>query len=162
MTREPDRDGAWVPGTLPPFLGISRTDTPTWALLVRGGCLALIQPIAVRTRLDVNTAWAGERADGSYHEFRRLLADWHARTYQGSPYNIADRYAISADAGAAVITHAATTRRPRACYPVGILARALFLLRRWLPQAAFDAFVRSQFPVPRTQEAPVTAVMGPR
>ncbi|HEY5985308.1 MAG TPA: hypothetical protein VIV12_02840 [Streptosporangiaceae bacterium] len=29
-----------------------------------------------------------------------------------------------------------------------------FLLRRWLPPAAFDAFVRTQFPIPHPQAGP--------
>ncbi len=53
-----------------------------------------------------------------------------------------------------VITRAATSRRPRARYPVGVLARGLFLLRRWLPPAASDAFVRTQFPFPHPQAGP--------
>jgi hypothetical protein len=85
---------------------------------------------------------------GPYNNFRRSLADWYAQTYAGPPHNVAGRLAISADDVAAVITRAATSRHPRARYPVGTLARALFLLRRWLPGPAFDAFLRTQFPAP--------------
>ena len=38
--------------------------------------------------------------------------------------------AVSADDVARVITRAVTSRRPRARYPVGVLARGLFRLRR--------------------------------
>ena len=116
--------------------------------------VVLVEPTAARTRLNANTVWAGDGADGPYTGFRKDLARWHARTYAGPPHNIAGRLAVSADHVARVITRAATSRRPRPRYPVGILARGLFLLRRWLPAAAFDAFVRRQFPFPRPQTDP--------
>jgi NAD(P)-dependent dehydrogenase (short-subunit alcohol dehydrogenase family) len=108
----------------------------------------LIEPAAVRTRLGANMIWAGNHADDSYAGFYHDLARWHARTYAGPPHNIAGRLAVSTDAVAGMITRAATSSRPRAHYPVGTLARGLFLLRRWLPPSAFDAFVRRQFPHP--------------
>jgi NAD(P)-dependent dehydrogenase (short-subunit alcohol dehydrogenase family) len=111
--------------------------------------VVLIEPTAARTRLNANTVWAGNGASGPYRDFRRDLDDWNARVYAGPPHNIAGRLSVSAADVAATITRAATSRRPRARYPVGILARGLFLLRRWLPTAAFDTFVRAQFPVPR-------------
>ena len=39
-------------------------------------------------------------------------------------------------------------RRPRARYPVGILAWSLLAARRVLPDTLFDAFVRTGFPAP--------------
>lgn len=108
----------------------------------------LIEPTAARTGLDANTIWAGDHADGPYAGFYDDLARWHAQTYAGPPHNIAGRLAVSADDVARMITRAATNSRPRAHYPVGTLARGLFLLRRWLPASAFDAFVRRQFPHP--------------
>jgi NAD(P)-dependent dehydrogenase (short-subunit alcohol dehydrogenase family) len=119
-----------------------------------GVWVVLVEPTAARTRLNANTVWAGDGADGPYAGFRTELARWHARTYAGPPHNIAGRLAVSADDVARVITRAATSRRPRSRYPVGILARGLFLLRRWLPAAAFDAFVRRQFPFPHPQTDP--------
>jgi len=110
--------------------------------------VVLVEPTAARTRLNVNTVWASDAADGPYAGFHKDLARWHAQTYAGPPHNIAGRLAVSADDVARVITRAVTRRRPRPRYPVGILARGLFLLRRWLPPAAFDAFVRRQFPFP--------------
>jgi len=110
--------------------------------------VALIEPTAARTSLNTNTTWPGGSTTGAYGNFRGRLADWHARTYAGPPHNVAGRLAVSADQVAAVIARAATSRHPRARYPVGTLARGLFLLRRWLPGAAFDTFLRSQFPAP--------------
>jgi NAD(P)-dependent dehydrogenase (short-subunit alcohol dehydrogenase family) len=122
--------------------------------------VVLIEPTAARTRLNANTVWAGNGASGPYRDFRRDLADWNARVYAGPPHNIAGRLSVSAANVAAAITRAATSRRPRARYPVGILARGLFLLRRWLPTAAFDAFVRAQFPVPRPVASQAQAHSG--
>jgi NAD(P)-dependent dehydrogenase (short-subunit alcohol dehydrogenase family) len=116
--------------------------------------VVLVEPTAARTRLNANTVWAGDGGDGPYARFRQDLARWHAETYAGPPHNIAGRLAVSAADVARVITQAATSRRPRARYPVGVLAHGLFLLRRWLPPAAFDAFVRSQFPFPDPQQDP--------
>ena len=119
--------------------------------------VVLIEPTAARTQLNANTVWGSDVADGPYAGFYRDLGRWHARTYAGPPYNIAGRLAVSADDVARVITRAATSPRPRARYPVGVLARGLFLLRRWLPAPAFNAFVRSQFPYPRPEQQAATS-----
>ncbi len=116
--------------------------------------VVLVEPTAARTRLNASTVWAADGADGPYARFHEDLARWHAQTYAGPPHNIAGRLAVSADDVARVITRASTSRRPRARYSVGVLARGLFLLRRWLPPAAFDAFVRTQFPFPHPQAGP--------
>jgi len=108
----------------------------------------LIEATAARTSLDRNTVRAGDRTDGPYAELRRRLARWHADVWEQPPRNLAGRLAVSADDVARVIQRAVTARRPRARYPVGILARGLFLLRRWLPDPVLHAFVRSQFPTP--------------
>ncbi len=107
-----------------------------------------VEPFAARTRLDTNAVGADDRADGPYAKFHQEMARYRAKTWAGPPYNLAGRLAVSADDVARVITRAATSGRPRARYPVGVLARGLFLLRRWLPARGFDAFVRRQFPVP--------------
>jgi NAD(P)-dependent dehydrogenase (short-subunit alcohol dehydrogenase family) len=130
------------------------TDALRLELASFGIRVVLVEPTAARTSLNTNTLWAAGSPGGPYAEFRQELAAWHARTYAGPPHNIAGRLAVTPDQVAAVITKAATSRHPRARYPVGILARGLFALRRWLPTAAFDAFVRTQFPAPRrTQQS---------
>jgi NAD(P)-dependent dehydrogenase (short-subunit alcohol dehydrogenase family) len=109
----------------------------------------LIEPTAALTSLNAKNIVVGGHEGGPYTAFRHDLADWHARTYAGPPRNIAGRLAVSADDVATVIARAASTRRPRARYPVGTLARGLFALQHWLPGRAFDAFIRTQFPAPR-------------
>src|SRR5258707_4540025 len=116
--------------------------------------VVVVEPTAARTRLNASTVWAADGADRPYAWFREDLARLHAQTYAGPPHKIARRLARSAADVARVITRAATSRRPRARYPVGVLARGLFLLRRWLPPAAFAAFVRTQLPIPHPQAGP--------
>jgi len=116
------------------------TDTLRLELDAFGIRVVLIEPTAARTRLNDNTAWAASSPDGP-----------------GPPRNIAGRLAVTPGQVAAAITKAATSRRPRARYPVGILARVLFALRRWLPGPAFDAFLRTQFPAPRQTRTPASA-----
>jgi NAD(P)-dependent dehydrogenase (short-subunit alcohol dehydrogenase family) len=124
------------------------TDAMRLELATFGIQVILIEPTATRTSLDANIAWTGNREDGPYTGFHHDLADWYTRTYATPPRNIAGRLAVGADDVAAVIARAATARHPRARYPVGTLTHGLFALRRWLPAPVFDAFVRSQFPVP--------------
>jgi NAD(P)-dependent dehydrogenase (short-subunit alcohol dehydrogenase family) len=124
--------------------------------------VVLIEPTAARTSLNANIATVANAEGGPYARFRQDTADWHARAYSVPPRNITGRLAVSADDVAAVITRAATSRRPRARYPVGTLAHGLFALRRWLPAPAFDAFVRTQFPVPRPATGPRPRVSGGR
>ena len=110
--------------------------------------VVLIEPTAARTGLNSNAVWAGSAADGAYAELRRRLEGWHGDVWGPHPRTVAGRLAVSAEDVARVIERAVTARRPRARYPVGVLARGLFLLRRWLPDPAFHAFLRSQFPTP--------------
>ncbi|MFD0383271.1 hypothetical protein ACFQ2B_15600 [Streptomyces stramineus] len=50
---------------------------------------------------------------------------------------------------AAAIEKAVRARRPRARYPVGLLAASTIALRRLVPDSVFDgAFIRRQFPTP--------------
>jgi len=108
----------------------------------------LVESTAARTGLNSNAVWASGVADGPYAELRRRLDRWHADVWEEPPRNLAGRFAVSADDVARVIERAVTARQPRARYPVGVMAHGLFLLRRWLPDPAFHAFVRSQFPMP--------------
>jgi NADP-dependent 3-hydroxy acid dehydrogenase YdfG len=107
-----------------------------------------VEPTAARTGLATNAVWADERSDGTYGRFHEALTRWHAETFAGPPHNLAGRLAVSADDVAKVIIRAATARRPRTRYPVGILAYGLFFLRRWLPMPAFDAAIGRRFPAP--------------
>lgn len=104
-----------------------------------------IEPAATRTRLRANTAWFGDRVDGPYARFHQELEAWRVATYE-TRTNPAGRLSSTPEQVADVIVRAATSgRRPKARYPVGIIAHGLFALRRWLPATLFDGFVRRQF-----------------
>jgi len=107
-----------------------------------------IEPAATRSKLEANAVQAGGPADGPYAQFNKDVARWHAEAVSGPPYNLAGRFAPTPDAVARVITRAVTSRRPRARYPVGILAHMLFVMRRTMPDRAWDAFVRRLWPMP--------------
>ncbi|MGW3042050.1 SDR family NAD(P)-dependent oxidoreductase [Kitasatospora sp. NPDC001159] len=78
-----------------------------------------------------------------YGRFRAELADMYAnkafRRRNG---------AVPAEAATRVIVRAATTRRPRARYAIGAMARGTMLAKRLLPDAAFDTMMRMNFPLP--------------
>src|SRR6266566_2819013 len=104
--------------------------------------------------LVANAVWAGDGADGPYAGFRKDLARWHAHTSAGSRHSIAGRLAVSAADVARVITRAATSRRPRPRYPWASWPAACSCCAAGCLPAAFDAFVRSQFPFPDPQTDP--------
>jgi NAD(P)-dependent dehydrogenase (short-subunit alcohol dehydrogenase family) len=110
--------------------------------------VTLVEPAATRTRLRANTVWFGDREDGPYAPFHQDLERWRAATYE-TRSNPAGRLSSTPEQVAEVIAQAATGKRPRARYPVGIIAHALFAMRRLLPATAFEAFVRRQFATPR-------------
>jgi NAD(P)-dependent dehydrogenase (short-subunit alcohol dehydrogenase family) len=82
--------------------------------------------------------------DDAYAGFRQALAVRYAQAYDGSRM----RLASSPDDVARVIVRAIRVRRPRARYTVGPVAKTMVGLRRFAPSAAFDAVIRSSFPVP--------------
>jgi NAD(P)-dependent dehydrogenase (short-subunit alcohol dehydrogenase family) len=91
---------------------------------------------------------AGGSADGGAES---PYADWNARLVQrvASAYEgPLARLASSPEAVARVIERAASSAHPRARYVVGPVAHALTALKRLLPDAAFDALLRSQYPSP--------------
>ena len=112
--------------------------------------VVLIEPAATRgTRLHLNATEAGEHTDGPYARFNADVIRWHAEAISGKPpYNIAGRFSITTDDVARAITRAATMSRPPARYPVGFLARSLFILRRFLPDWGYDLFIKFNFPQP--------------
>jgi NAD(P)-dependent dehydrogenase (short-subunit alcohol dehydrogenase family) len=116
--------------------------------------VVLVEPTAARTRLNANAVWAGDGADGPYAGFHKDLARWHAQTSAGSRHSIAGRLAVSAADVARVITRASTSRRPRPRYPWAYWPAACSCCAAGCLPAAFDAFVRSQFPFPDPQTDP--------
>ncbi|SOD64496.1 Short-chain dehydrogenase [Streptomyces zhaozhouensis] len=117
--------------------------------------VALIEPGPVRTRFGERfVAGFRDEAEGTvpegdpYGEFRRRGAAYYERIFRGEGRSLAGAFVVEPEDVARAVVRAADARRPRARYRVGLLARTTIQLRRVLPDRAFDAFVRRQFPVP--------------
>jgi short-subunit dehydrogenase len=108
--------------------------------------VSLIEPGMVKTAFG-NTAAARRIADGdgAYTDYNAKIADTAANWQTGpmaklacGPEDVAETIQKALDAG----------ERPRARYRVAASAPIMLTTRKLLPDAAFDAFVRSQFPSP--------------
>jgi len=110
----------------------------------------VIEPGPIKTRFG-DTAIESVKslaASGSpYAAFNALLAQKIKEAYEGPM----GRFAADPEAVARVIERAIAAERPRTRYPVTFAARFLMGLRRWLPDRAFDGFLRTQFPVSATR-----------
>ncbi len=84
-------------------------------------------------------------ADSPYAAFNAALARQIREAYETGPMAA---LAGTPEAVAAVIEKAVATSRPRTRYKVTFAARFLMGLRRWLPDRAFDAFLRTQIKPP--------------
>jgi len=105
----------------------------------------VIEPGPIKTRFG-DTAIESLPGTGPspspYAAFNAVLARKIREAYEGPMA----RFAAEPEAVARVIEKAITASRPRTRYPVTFAARFLMGLRRWLPDRAFDGFLRTQFP----------------
>ena len=105
----------------------------------------VIQPGPIRTQFG-DTAIAAvkrvESAGSPYAEFNQVLAEKIREAYEGPM----GRLAAEPEAVARVIERAITAEKPRTRYVITFAARFMMALRRWLPDRAFDGFLRTQFP----------------
>lgn len=108
----------------------------------------LIEPGPVRTRFTTSALDTLTEDGDVYHDFHRRLAAWYDEFNRPDATSPVGRFAVEADDVAKVIEKAVQARRPRARYPVGILAHGLLSLRRTMPDTVLDGFVRVQFPAP--------------
>ncbi|HYV58389.1 MAG TPA: oxidoreductase [Candidatus Nitrosopolaris sp.] len=107
----------------------------------------VIEPGPIKTRFGDTAIQSLDTVGGQvspYAAFNTVLAQRVREAYEG-PMAMA---AGTAEDVARVIERAITARRPRTRYPVTVAARFLMGLRRWLPDRAFDAFLRTQFSSP--------------
>jgi NAD(P)-dependent dehydrogenase (short-subunit alcohol dehydrogenase family) len=109
--------------------------------------VVIVEPGAIKTRfgdtaIDRIHALGGN--DSPYAEFRRVIVKQIRDAYEGPMAMLA----AEPDAVARVIEKAITAARPRTRYPVTFGARLLMGLRRWLPDRAWDGFLRTQFASP--------------
>jgi NADP-dependent 3-hydroxy acid dehydrogenase YdfG len=107
--------------------------------------VSLIQPGMVRTEFGESAAErraSDDGADGAYGNYNEAIADFTHSWKEGA----AARLACGADDVAEAILKA--IRSPRARYRVAASASMLMATRKVLPDVAFDAFMRTQFPSP--------------
>ena len=127
--------GAWYHGTKFALEALSdclRLETKPFGIDV-----VVIEPGGIRTE------WSGIAADhlretsghGAYADQAKAVANAfssEATAKRSSPPEVI----------AKTVTKAATARRPKTRYAVGSGAKPLIFLRRWLPDRAYDAFIR--------------------
>lgn len=106
--------------------------------------VSLIEPGMVRTEFGETAAADRTTAggDGPYGTYNDEIAE-AARSWKDGP---AAKLACDAEDVAATILKAIRSPRPR--YRVAASARMMLTARKILPDAAFDAFIRTQFPSP--------------
>ena len=109
--------------------------------------VSLIQPGMVRTEFGESAAErraSDDGVDGAYGNYNEAIAEFTHTWKEGA----AARLACGADDVAETILKA--IKSPRARYRVAASARMLMATRKMLPDVAFDAFMRTQFPSPTT------------
>ena len=106
----------------------------------------VIEPGPIKTRFgDTAVGSIAAPKDSPYAAFNVVLEKQIREAYEGGPMA---RFAAPPQAVAAVIEAAIASAHPKTRYKVTLAARVLMGLRRVLPDRAFDAFLRSQFPPP--------------
>ncbi len=107
----------------------------------------VIEPGPIKTRFGdtaIDSIPGVGNSQSAYAAFNAVVARKLRDVYEGPMATMAAR----PEAVARVIAKAITARRPKPRYPVTAAARMLMGLRRWLPDRAFDAFLRTQFSPP--------------
>jgi NAD(P)-dependent dehydrogenase (short-subunit alcohol dehydrogenase family) len=108
--------------------------------------VVVIEPGAIKTRFgDTATATITPHGDGPYAAFNVEVAAKIKDAFEGQLASFAGE-AIDV---ARTIERAVTAPRPRTRYPVTAVAHVLTRVRPWLPDRAFDAFLRTQFKPPQ-------------
>jgi NAD(P)-dependent dehydrogenase (short-subunit alcohol dehydrogenase family) len=106
----------------------------------------VIEPGPIKTRFgDTAVGSIAAPKDSPYAAFNLVLEKQIREAYEGGPMA---RFAAGPEAVADVIEKAISAANPRTRYPVTLAARVMMRLRCTLPDRAFDAFLRTQFPPP--------------
>jgi NAD(P)-dependent dehydrogenase (short-subunit alcohol dehydrogenase family) len=112
--------------------------------------VVLIEPGLIRTRFgetavgSIDAAAGTDRDDDPYATFNAAVGAATAGAYEGP----LARLGGGPETVARTIERALSAPRPRTRYPVTPSARLILLQRRMLPDRAWDAFLRTQFPTP--------------
>ena len=106
----------------------------------------VIEPGPIKTRFgDTAAGSIAAPKDSPYAAFNAVVEKQIREAYEGGPMA---RFAAPPEAVAGVIEAAIASAHPKTRYKVTLAARVLMGLRRVLPDRAFDAFLRTQFPPP--------------
>jgi short-subunit dehydrogenase len=111
--------------------------------------VSIVEPGLIRTEFGHAAVGALERATGddgddAYAKFNAAVA----ATTEGAYHGMMSRMAAEPVAVARAIEKAITRRRPRTRYRVTMGARLLMGMRKFMPDRAWDAMMRTQFPSP--------------
>lgn len=108
--------------------------------------VVVIEPGIIRTRYAETAVGSTDEAEmsGPYAGFAEAVARATRESYEKG---LLAKLGGGPEAIAETIEHAISTKKPRARYPVTPSAR-LMMLRRLMPDRAWDAFLRSSFPQP--------------
>jgi NAD(P)-dependent dehydrogenase (short-subunit alcohol dehydrogenase family) len=122
-----------------------------------GVAVVLIEPGLIRTRfaatVGAQMAAAAEdtsEAGRAYAEFNAYVRSGTQSAYERGPMA---RMAGEPEDVARTIATAIAAPRPRARYTVGVSATVFLALRRWLGDAGWDWFLRSNFAAPKPRAA---------
>jgi NAD(P)-dependent dehydrogenase (short-subunit alcohol dehydrogenase family) len=106
----------------------------------------VIEPGPIKTAFgDTAVGSIATPKDSPYAAFNLVLEKQIREAYEGGPMA---RFAATPNAVAEVIEKSISATNPKTRYKVTLAARVLMGLRRVLPDRAFDAFLRTQFPPP--------------
>jgi NAD(P)-dependent dehydrogenase (short-subunit alcohol dehydrogenase family) len=106
----------------------------------------VIQPGPIKTRFgDTAVGNIAMPKDSPYAAFNVVLEKQIREAYEGGPMA---RFAAPPDAVADVIEKSIMAANPKTRYKITLAARVLMGLKSVLPDRAFDAFLRTQFPPP--------------
>jgi len=106
--------------------------------------VSIIEPGLIKTEFGRTAVGSIGSDDGPYADFNQAVAEKTENAYEGPMA----RMGASPDAVARAVERAITSRRPRPRYVVTAGARALIATHGVLPDRAWDAMMRSQFPQP--------------
>jgi NAD(P)-dependent dehydrogenase (short-subunit alcohol dehydrogenase family) len=107
--------------------------------------VVLIEPGLIKTAFGETAVANVSEGDGDYAQFNAHVAAAHESAYESGPLA---RLGGPPEAVAKVIDKALSAKRPRARYTVTPSAKVLITNRRLLPDRAWDAVMRQQFPSP--------------
>jgi NADP-dependent 3-hydroxy acid dehydrogenase YdfG len=110
----------------------------------------VVEPGLIKTEFANTVNTHVERADaGPYAAFNEAVARNVVNAYDGIMGKLGG--AVGPEAVAEVIERAITRERPRTRYRITSGARFILTMRKILPDRGYDAFLRTQYPRPKSQ-----------